>query len=341
MADSANPLVGKTGLAGTFVVFIAKDNAAEVSIAPTTILDRGHGWYEVHPSASTRDTLGETAWTFTAPGAIDFPRLETVIAADNQLVAWGAATPADVAGMATVENQAVMIAAIAEGLDGQQDISSRIPDTLEDGRIKAVVPAGTGDVWTEEEKDYVLAQLALLEFYGQSVVIPAGVFMCGRGDIEQIFGTVAVSTWADLNNNGDEAEIEARINYRIAMADNYIKSTLANGPWVMPVEGDIIPITLAVNCAALAGVYLYEGRGVQDYNPSGHAQHQLSFHKTNVENFIKGVLVGTISLAPLPYNIQTAAPQTVGTPLTQMINGVLMQSTDGVNWVAADGMIWR
>ena len=181
---------------------------------------------------------------------------------------------------------------------------------------------GGGDsVWTEAEKDYVIQQVGLLSYSGSSVVVTSGFHMCGRGDVEQIFGKIAVATWGDLNNNGDEAEIESRINYRIAMADNYIRSTLGNGPWVMPVEGEIIPVILAVNCAALAGVYLYEGRGVQDYNPAGHAQHQLSFHKTNVENFIKGVLVGTVNLSPLAYNISSAAPETVS---NDIVTGILL-----------------
>ena len=177
-----------------------------------------------------------------------------------------------------------------------------------DGEV-ALARSERSSAWTSEQVTYALSQLALLEMNGNSVVIPAGTYMCARGDIEQVFGTVSVAAWADLNNTGDADEITARINYRIVMADNFIRSVLDNGPWVMPVEGDSIPSILVYNTAALAGVYLYEARGVKDYNPQGFAQHQLSYHKKNVEDFLKGVLVGSISLKPLAYSITSAAPE--------------------------------
>ena len=169
--------------------------------------------------------------------------------------------------------------------------------------------ATTANVWTQEQVDYAISQLGLLTLSGSTVVIPSGELMCTRGDVEQVFGTVSVATWADLNNTGDADDIAARINYRIAMADNYVRSVLASGPWNMPEPGDIIPAILAYNVAALTGVYLYEARGIQDYNAAGHAQHQLSYHKKNVEDFLKGVLVGTINLKPLTYSITSAAPE--------------------------------
>lgn len=152
-----------------------------------------------------------------------------------------------------------------------------------------------------EAETYSMAQSAII----------SGAYMCTRTDVEQIFGTTAVSAWADLNNNGNSAEIAARIEYRIAMADSYIRSILSNSMWAMPVEGDTLPVVISYNTAAMAGVYLYEGRGVQDYNEKGFAQHQLSFHKKNVEDFLKGVLVGSISLSPLLYAIDNCAPVTV------------------------------
>ena len=80
MTDSADPLAGKTGLA-SFTVKLAKDSAAEATVSPT-ITERGGGWYEVTPLAAHRDTLGESAWTFTHAGANDFARLEEVVAID-------------------------------------------------------------------------------------------------------------------------------------------------------------------------------------------------------------------------------------------------------------------
>lgn len=169
---------------------------------------------------------------------------------------------------------------------------------------------GGGDgAWTEEDVTYALEKLALLGVVADAVVVPAGTFMCGRGDIEQIFGTTAVAKWGDLNNNEDADEITGRINYRIAIADSFMRSTLGNSAWVLPLEGDEIPPILAYYTACLAGVLLYEGRGVQDYDARGNAQHQLSFHKKGVDDFVKGVLFGAVSLAPLEYNVASAAPE--------------------------------
>ena len=181
-------------------------------------------------------------------------------------------------------------------------------DNLE--AIKDASGGGGGDgAWTEEDVTYALEKLALLGVVADAVVVPAGTFMCGRGDIEQIFGTTAVAKWGDLNNNEDADEITGRINYRIAIADSLMRSTLGNSAWVLPLEGDEIPPILAYYTACLAGVLLYEGRGVQDYDARGNAQHQLSFHKKGVDDFVKGVLFGAVSLAPLEYNVASAAPE--------------------------------
>jgi len=83
MADASAPTTGKTGLS-SFTVYLAKDGLGESEVAPS-ITERGRGWYEVTPSTSHRDTLGENAWTFVASGAVDFPMKETVIAVDHQV----------------------------------------------------------------------------------------------------------------------------------------------------------------------------------------------------------------------------------------------------------------
>jgi hypothetical protein len=91
MADSTNPLLAKTGLA-SFTVYLTKEGGSENTVSPT-ITERGHGIYEVTPTTAHRDTLGENSWVFTHAGAVDFPRLETVVAVDNQIVAYDALRP--------------------------------------------------------------------------------------------------------------------------------------------------------------------------------------------------------------------------------------------------------
>ena len=189
------------------------------------------------------------------------------------------------------------------------ETSDKIDLILED--TGATIPGLIGNIttdWTLEQRTYILEQLALLTVSGASVVVTSGVYMCARGDVEQVYGNTNTATWADLNNNQNSSEITSRINYHIAIADNYIRSVLTQGAWVMPVEGDTIPAILAYNCARLAGVLLYEGRGVTDYDPKGRAIHQLSNHKNGVDSFLKSVVYGSTDLSPLVKSSTNEAP---------------------------------
>lgn len=177
-----------------------------------------------------------------------------------------------------------------------------------DGSVAKLAQGAGGTDWTEQQREYILEQLALLTVSGASVVVTSGVYMCARGDVEQVYGNANTATWADLNNNQNSSEITSRINYHIAIADNYIRSVLTQGAWVMPVEGDTIPAILAYNCARLAGVLLYEGRGVTDYDPKGRAIHQLSNHKNGVDSFLKSVVYGSTDLSPLVKSSTNEAP---------------------------------
>lgn len=85
MVDDTDLKTPETALVqGDFTVTLSKSGLAQSAVSPT-ITPRGNGWYEVTPLAAHRDTLGESAWTFQATGAVDYPRLEDVIAVDNQV----------------------------------------------------------------------------------------------------------------------------------------------------------------------------------------------------------------------------------------------------------------
>lgn len=164
MADSASPTSAKTGLS-SFTVYLAKDNGAENTVSPT-ITERGHGWYEVTPTTSHRDTLGENAWTFTATGAIDFPYKETVVAVDDQVVSYGAIQPttpgrtldvsaggeagvdwANVGSPTTTVNLSGTTVKTATDVETDtQDLQSRIPAALIGGRMDATVGAMQNNV---------------------------------------------------------------------------------------------------------------------------------------------------------------------------------------------------
>lgn len=144
MADSTNPLVGKTGLVGSFTVYLAKDGGAEATVSPT-IVERGRGWYEVTPIAAHRDTLGQNAWTFTATGAVDYPVKEVVVTVDAQTARFGAAAAGDAMTLTSGERTAVanaVEAAILNEADANQvlaAIQSQVAALFDSGADVSVV----------------------------------------------------------------------------------------------------------------------------------------------------------------------------------------------------------
>lgn len=102
-SDSTTPTTGKTGL--TLTITLSKSGAAASTVAPSQS-EIGNGLYWITPIAAHRDTLGEIAWQFSASGAIIAPRLEKVVAVNDQTAVWGAntvapATPANVSAVQT------------------------------------------------------------------------------------------------------------------------------------------------------------------------------------------------------------------------------------------------
>ena len=86
-SDSATPTSGKTGL--TITATLSKAGGTANSVSPT-YSEIGNGLYWVAPIAAHRDTLGEIAWQFSGTGAIIAPRLEKVVAVNDQTARFGA-----------------------------------------------------------------------------------------------------------------------------------------------------------------------------------------------------------------------------------------------------------
>ncbi|MCS7226528.1 MAG: DUF1320 family protein [Gloeomargarita sp. SKYB31] len=89
---------------------------------------------------------------------------------------------------------------------------------------------------------------------------------CTRADIEMIFGAHNVAVWADLNSTGNPAEIDARIAHAIQLAEAEVNSILANSMYQVPIasQAETTPILIREVTATLAGVYLFEGRGIKE-----------------------------------------------------------------------------
>lgn len=86
---------------------------------------------------------------------------------------------------------------------------------------------------------------------------------CSREDIEALFGAANVARWADLDNDGDPAKIEARINAAITTAYAEVNRCLRGGVYVIPWLGTP-PVTLTQAAAALAGAWLHLPRSGED-----------------------------------------------------------------------------
>ncbi len=128
---------------------------------------------------------------------------------------------------------------------------------------------------------------------------------CVQADVEQIYGVSNVEIWADLDNNKFPTDITARIVAMITQAREYIDSKLKNGPYDISTFDATEPTMNRAN-ALLAGVYLYENRGINDFDPeSGRSVHRLQWQKTEVEKTIKSILKGAVRLK-LPAAVVTA-----------------------------------
>jgi len=116
-----------------------------------------------------------------------------------------------------------------------------------------------------------------------------------RADIENIFGKSNVEQWADLDNLKVQVDITARITTALADAVEFVDDTLRAGPYALPLTGT--HATLKRLTAILAGVRLYEARGVQDINDvTGQPIHKYVWHKQDADRTLKRILAGQLRL---------------------------------------------
>lgn len=130
---------------------------------------------------------------------------------------------------------------------------------------------------------------------------------CTRSDIEALFGKANVAKWADVDNDQDADAIGDRIDQAIAVATARIDDRLRNGPYTLPIAGS--PATLTNLAVQLAGVWLYESRGVQDFSPdTGFPVHRLRWHSEQAEKTLNDLLSGKLRLNATLVGNGTTAP---------------------------------
>jgi len=99
-SDSTSLAAGKTGL--TITSTLSKAGGTANAVSPT-ITEIGNGLYWVAPIAAHRDTLGEIAWQFAATGAVIAPRIEKIVAVNDQVQRFGAAAAGDAMALTSGE----------------------------------------------------------------------------------------------------------------------------------------------------------------------------------------------------------------------------------------------
>ncbi len=110
-------------------------------------------------------------------------------------------------------------------------------------------------------------------------------------DIDVIFGNSNVQKWADVNNDQVDIDIQRRIGWALCLATSSLDDRLRSGPYPVPFT-DPYANQLIDACARLAGVLLYESRGIVDTTAEGEPVHQLAPHRKMVQQFIAAVHAG-------------------------------------------------
>lgn len=113
-----------------------------------------------------------------------------------------------------------------------------------------------------------------------------------RTDIDNVFGTDNVTTWADLNNSGDAGEVAARVAWALDLSYSRLNARLRGGPYVVPLSEPVDEVVVNMQ-ATMAGLLLHDSRG---YDDSGKRRDPLGVHRKVLEADIRMVRAGHLRL---------------------------------------------
>jgi len=82
------------------------------------------------------------------------------------------------------------------------------------------------------------------------------------------FGQDNILRWATFSDAETEEVILDRIQNALCYADNYVDDAIRGGPYVLPFSSPI-PSTIVDIACTVAGVHLYEARGIEDFEEAG------------------------------------------------------------------------
>lgn len=111
---------------------------------------------------------------------------------------------------------------------------------------------------------------------------------CEDADVNMVFGRINVDRWADVDNVKDPTSVAARRAWAIEQASAEFDDRMRNGPLQAPILDPFPPIVVRM-VSYLAGVLLYESRGVVDMDAKGKPLHVLSWAKDRFDEFVRDV----------------------------------------------------
>lgn len=98
---------------------------------------------------------------------------------------------------------------------------------------------------------------------------------CTQAQIEVVYGVNNIAKWADIDNDANATTKANRITAAISYASEEIDDVLRTMGVRIPIvtASGSTPTTIVHIAAVLAGLWLYEGRGAEDYNRDGTIRH--------------------------------------------------------------------
>ena len=101
---------------------------------------------------------------------------------------------------------------------------------------------------------------------------------CTLAQVQDVFGVENIKQWSDLDSSGSLDT--DRVARAIAVASEEIDDVARVSTYTIPLADQDAAISVSISdlAATLAGIWLYESRGSQDFNPqTGEASHRLEF----------------------------------------------------------------
>lgn len=123
-------------------------------------------------------------------------------------------------------------------------------------------------------------------------------------ELNMVFGTANIQRWADLDNDKSASFISDRIAWAISSASDDVRDELGEALYELTITNS----TIRRLTAMLAGVQLYESRGIEDWDPeTGRAVHRLKYVADRASMMMRKIKAGIIKLSTEPKH--TMAPE--------------------------------